>query len=163
MTPGNATERAWCWPPEVRHDTARSATHVRSHGLPLARVRPADLLAAGVVCIPARTVGARDGQPLLADGRVLDVTNVVWCTGFEPKYDWIALPIFGDDGEPLHERGVVARERGLYFVGLVFQSAATSSLVGGVGRDAAYIADRIAARASVEWRSPGERAAGVTA
>jgi putative flavoprotein involved in K+ transport len=37
-------------------------------------------------------------------------------------------------------------EPGLYFVGLFFQSAATSSLVGGVGRDAAYIADNIAAR-----------------
>jgi putative flavoprotein involved in K+ transport len=114
----------------------------------LARVRPADLLAAGVERIQARTVGARDGQPLLADGRVLDVTNVIWCTGFQPKYDWIALPIFGDDGEPMHERGVVATQPGLYFVGLFFQSAATSSLVGGVGRDAAYIADRIAARAS---------------
>ena len=122
------------------------AAQVRSHGLPLARIRPADLLAAGVERIHARTVGARDGQPLLADGRVLDVTNVVWCTGFQPKYDWIALPIFSDDGEPIHERGVVATQPGLYFVGLFFQSAATSSLVGGVGRDAAYIADRIAAR-----------------
>ena len=126
----------------------RVATQVRSHGLPLARVRSADLLAARVERIQARTVGARDRQPLLADGRVLDVTNVIWCTGFQPEYGWIALPIFGDDGEPIHECGVVATQPGLYFVGLFFQSAVTSSLVGGVGRDAAYIADRIAARAS---------------
>ena len=52
----------------------------------------------------------------------------------------------GDDGEPIHERGVVATEPGLYFVGLFFLSAATSSLVGGVGRDAAYIAEQIALR-----------------
>jgi putative flavoprotein involved in K+ transport len=126
----------------------RVAPELRSHGLPLARVRSADLLAARVERIQARTVGARDGQPLLADGRVLDVTNVIWCTGFQPEYGWIALPIFGDDGEPTHECGVVATQPGLYFVGLFFQSAVTSSLVGGVGRDAAYIADRIAARAS---------------
>jgi putative flavoprotein involved in K+ transport len=124
----------------------KAASQLRNHGLPLARVRPADLLAAKVERIHARTVGARDGRPLLADGRILDVTNVIWCTGFQPTYSWIALPIFGDDGEPIHERGVVATQPGLYFVGLFFQSAATSSLVGGVGRDAAYIADRIAAR-----------------
>jgi putative flavoprotein involved in K+ transport len=124
----------------------KAASQLRNHGLPLARVRPADLLAAKVERIHARTVGARDGRPLLADGRILDVTNVIWCTGFQPTYGWIALPIFGDDGEPIHERGLVATEPGLYFVGLFFQSAATSSLVGGVGRDAAYIADRIAAR-----------------
>jgi putative flavoprotein involved in K+ transport len=86
------------------------------------------------------------------------VTNVIWCTGFQPTYDWIALPIFGDDGEPVHERGVVATQPGLYFVGLFFQSAATSSLVGGVGRDAAYIANRIAARASAVAKPEGRGA-----
>jgi putative flavoprotein involved in K+ transport len=95
-----------------------------------------------------RTVGVQDGLPLLEDGRILDVTNVIWCTGFQPDYGWIALPIFEDDEEPMHERGVVVTEPGLYFVGLFFQSAATSSLVGGVGRDAAYIAGEIAARSA---------------
>ena len=136
----------------------KAARRTTAHGLPLARVRPADLLAAGVERIQARTVGVRDGQPLLADGRVLDVTNVIWCTGFRPEFGWIALPIFGDDGEPIHERGVVATQPGLYFVGLFFQSAATSSLVGGVGRDAAYIADRIAARARMHRRPEGQAA-----
>ncbi|MGH2544205.1 MAG: flavin-containing monooxygenase, partial [Ardenticatenaceae bacterium] len=140
----------------------RTATQLRSHGLPLARVKPADLLAAGVERIHARTVGARDGLPLLDDGRVLNVTNVIWCTGFQQDFGWIALPIFGDDGEPIHERGVVATEPGLYFVGLFFLSAAISSLVGGVGRDAAYIANQIAARARTERRSPEERAASLT-
>lgn len=125
----------------------RVATRLRAHGLPLARVKPADLLAAGVERIHARTVGAQDGLPLLDDGRVLDVANVIWCTGFQPDFGWIALSVLGDDGEPIHERGVVATEPGLYFVGLFFLSAAISSLVGGVGRDAAYIADQIAARA----------------
>ncbi len=113
----------------------KAAAQLRGHGLPLARVKLADLQAAGVERIHARTVGVRDGLPLLEDGRILDVTNVIWCTGFRPDYGWIALPIFEDDGEPIHERGVVVTEPGLYFVGLFFQSAATSSLVGGVGRD----------------------------
>jgi putative flavoprotein involved in K+ transport len=112
--------------------------------------------------IHARAVGARDGLPLLDDGRVLGVTNVVWCTGFKPDFGWIALPIFGDDGEPLHERGVVATEPGLYFVGLFFLSAATSSLVGGVGRDAAHIVSQLAARMSLERHSPEGEVASLT-
>jgi putative flavoprotein involved in K+ transport len=126
----------------------KAMAQLRGHGLPLARVKPADLLAAGVERIHARTMGVRDGLPLLEDGRILDVTNVIWCTGYRPDYGWIALPIFEDDGEPIHERGVVVTDPGLYFVGLFFQSAATSSLVGGVGRDAAYIAGEIAARST---------------
>jgi putative flavoprotein involved in K+ transport len=138
----------------------KAAAQLRSHGLPLARVRPADLLDAGVERTHARTVAARDGLPLLDDGRVLDVRNVIWCTGYQSDFGWIDLPILDDDGEPMHEHGVIATEPGLYFIGLFFLSAATSSLVGGVGRDAAYIADQIAARAE---RRPAGRAASVTA
>jgi putative flavoprotein involved in K+ transport len=38
---------------------------------------------------------------------------------------------------------------GLYFIGLPFLYSLSSMLVGGVGRDAAYLADRITARARV--------------
>ena len=37
---------------------------------------------------PALT-GVIDGRAQLADGTVLDVTNVVWCTGFKQVFDWI--------------------------------------------------------------------------
>jgi putative flavoprotein involved in K+ transport len=114
-------------------------------GTPLARVRRRDITAAGVERVP-RTVGARDGLPLLEDGRVLEVVNVVWCTGFRPDFPWIDLPVFDADGEPRHDRGVVAAQPGLYFVGLFFLSAVSSALVGGVGHDAEHIAARIAAR-----------------
>jgi putative flavoprotein involved in K+ transport len=134
----------------------KAAAQLRSHGLPLGRVKPADLLAAGVERIHARTVAARDGLPLLADGRLLDVTNVIWCTGYQPDFGWIALPIFDHDGEPIHERGVIATEPGLYFVGLFFLSAATSSLVGGVGRDAAYIAKHIVSSELKSQERPNE-------
>jgi putative flavoprotein involved in K+ transport len=138
----------------------KAAAQLRNHGLPLARVRPADLRAAGVERIHARTVAAQDGQPLLDDGRVLDVKNVIWCTGYQPDFEWIDLPILDDHGEPAHERGVIATVPGLYFVGLFFLSAATSSLVGGVGRDAAYIAGQIAAQEGMKRRPEG-RASGV--
>lgn len=63
-----------------------------------------------------------------------------------PDFAWIDLPVFADDGGPVHDRGIVGSEAGLYFVGLVFLYALASSLVGGVGRDAEHIAERIASR-----------------
>jgi putative flavoprotein involved in K+ transport len=115
-------------------------------GAPRIRVKSGDLAAAGVERVP-RAVGVRDGSPELEDGRVLDVANVIWCTGFRPEFDWIHLPAFGEAGLPATERGVVAAEPGLYVVGLDFLYAFTSENVGGVGRDARHIARHIAARA----------------
>ena len=119
---------------------------VLAQGGPLIRARPADLAAAGIERVP-RTVGVRDGLPVLQDGRVLDVANVVWCTGFHPGFSWIDLPVFGEDGEPRHERGVVAGAPGLYFVGLDFLYAFSSTMIHGVGRDADHIVEAIASRA----------------
>jgi putative flavoprotein involved in K+ transport len=119
---------------------------MRTQGAPLERVRRRDLIAAGVERVYNRTVGARNGLPVLDDDRVLDVSNVIWSTGFSRDLDWIDLPIVGEDGWPLQERGVVPSAPGLYFVGLPFMRSFASPLLGGVGRDAAYVADRIAAR-----------------
>src|SRR6185503_17324302 len=61
-------------------------------GGPLIRVKSTDLAKLGVERTP-RTAGVKDGQPVLADGRVLEVANVIWCTGFDPGFDWIHLPV----------------------------------------------------------------------
>ena len=116
-----------------------------SKGAPLIRVKLEDLAAAGVEQV-ARTVGVRDGRPELADGRVLDVSTVIWCTGFRSDFGWIDLPVLDDDGMPIHERGVVGAAPGLYFVGLQFQYAAVSDVLLGVGRDAEYVVRHIASR-----------------
>ena len=81
-----------------------------------------------------------------SDGRVLDVANVIWCTGYHPASSWIDLPVFDADGEAKHERGLVTGEPGLYFVGLHFLYAMSSTMIHGVGRDAERIVEVIAAR-----------------
>lgn len=123
--------------------------HARFHGGPALRVKRADLLAAGVERITERVVGARDGRPLLSDDRALDVVAVVWATGFRQRLDWIEPGVAGDGGWPREQRGLVAEAPGLFFCGLSFQSSFRSMLIGGVGDDAAYVADRIVERASV--------------
>jgi putative flavoprotein involved in K+ transport len=113
------------------------------HGkAPLVRVKPKDLVRAGIERV-SRVVGVRDGRPLLEDGRVLDVSNVIWCTGFGPSFSWINLPVFDESGLPIHERGVTSSVPGLYFVGLHFLYALTSDTLMGIGRDAKHIADAV--------------------
>jgi putative flavoprotein involved in K+ transport len=117
-----------------------------STGEPMIRVKPKDLAERGVERVP-RVTGVQHGQALLEDGRRIDVANVVWCTGFQPGFSWIDLPVI-DEGmrEPNHRRGVVEEMPGLYFVGLKFLYSVSSEQIHGVGRDAARIADAIAAR-----------------
>jgi putative flavoprotein involved in K+ transport len=56
---------------------ARLRPEVRRHGGPLLRVKRADLARAGVELAPARTVGVRDGRPVLVGGAGRDAEYVV--------------------------------------------------------------------------------------
>ena len=122
----------------------REMHEIRFHGGPMIRVKREDLQQRDVERLLSRVAGVRDGQPALDDGRVLDVRNVIWCTGFRQVFDWIDLPVIGQDGWPNEYRGVVEDAPGLFFCGLSFQYAFSSMVLPGVGRDAAYLAERIA-------------------
>lgn len=125
----------------------KARSHIRHGGAPLLRYRRKDLLAAGVERTLARTAGVHDGRPVLDDGRVLDVQNVVWCTGFRPDYSWIDIPLdVGDDGYPMQYRGAVDSAPGLYFVGMLFLHSFASMLIAGSARDAERVATHIATR-----------------
>jgi putative flavoprotein involved in K+ transport len=121
---------------------------MRRHGVaPLLRVRRADLAAAGVHVTGTRAIGVEDGRPVLEDGAVLDVANVVWCTGFRQEFGLVRPDVTGDDGYPRGASGIVDDLPGLYYVGLLFQSSFASILIGAAGRDAKRVAAHIAARA----------------
>ncbi len=126
---------------------AKASQHGK--GTLLIRTLPRHLAEAGVERV-GRVRGVEHGRPVLEDGTVLDVTNVVWSTGFDPGFSWVNVPVFGEDGEPRQHRGVVAESPGLYFVGLHFLYAMSSTMVHGVGRDARYVAERIVERLTVE-------------
>jgi putative flavoprotein involved in K+ transport len=69
--------------------------------------------------------------------------------GLPARLSWIDLHVFGDEEapkEPIHRRGIVAGEPGLYFVGLFFLYAMSSGFLPGVGRDAEHVAEHIAWR-----------------
>jgi putative flavoprotein involved in K+ transport len=116
-------------------------------GPPLVRVRPKELKTAGVTRV-GRTTGIDNGKPVVEDGRTLDVSNVIWCTGYRNGFDWIDLPVFDDNHQPIHQRGIVADIPGLYFVGLFFLHAMWSETITGVQPDVQHIVNHL-----VEHRS----------
>jgi putative flavoprotein involved in K+ transport len=123
----------------------RFLAKMRHKGAPLLRVKPKDLVAAGVQRV-GRTTGVVDGSPQLEDGTVLDVANVVWCTGFGPGFSWIDLPVFAEDGEIVHKRGVIEDMPGLYFISLKLQHSVLSDTLLAVGREAGYAVDHLTGR-----------------
>jgi putative flavoprotein involved in K+ transport len=123
-------------------------------GIPLGRARRKDIAAAGIERM-GRTIGVHDGRPVLDDGRVVEAANVIWCTGFDPDFSWIDLPIALENGYPRHKRGVIDSEPGLFFVGLQFLYSLSSALVGGAGRDAEHIVGHIAADRLANPRGQG--------
>ena len=90
-----------------------------------------------------RTIGVKNGNPVLENDISLNVNNIVWCTGFKYDFSWINLNIFDSEGFPVHNRGIVNKMPGIYFLGLHFQYTISSSLLGGVRKDAEYIVNYI--------------------
>jgi putative flavoprotein involved in K+ transport len=123
----------------------RARRKMFTQGTTLIRVKPKELASAGIERVP-KVSGVTDGRPTLEDGRVLDVANVIWCTGFGNGLSWIDMPIFESDGEPRHESGIVTDESGLYFVGLHFLHSFSSTMIHGIARDAKRITDTIEQR-----------------
>lgn len=125
-----------------RTPIGRKVGSKRASNTPLIRVKRQDLADAGVELAP-KVAEVRDGMPVLDDGRVLDVANVIWCTGFDQDFSWLDLSVFEEDGDLRHERGV-AELPGLYFVGLAFQYSLSSDALPGRGRDAKHVARMLA-------------------
>ena len=116
----------------------RARPKLMAQGPPLVRVRPKELEEAGVTRV-GRTTGVENGKPVVGDGQALDVSNVIWCTGYRPGFDWIDIPVFDDQRMPIHQRGIVTDVPGLYFVGLFFLHAMWSETITGVQPDVQHI------------------------
>jgi len=108
-------------------------------GIPEREIRQAGITRVG------RVDEVREGLPLCGS-EVLQPSVVVWCTGFDPDHSWIQLDAFEERGRPSQYRGAALGVSGLFFVGLRFQHRLRSSLIGGVGEDAAYVAEEVARR-----------------
>jgi putative flavoprotein involved in K+ transport len=86
-----------------------------------------------------------DAPPRELDLAAAGVTAIVWATGYRMGFDWIRDALIDEQGFPVHEGGI-AREPGLYFVGLPWLTTRGSSFIIGVGADAEKIVGHLAAR-----------------
>jgi putative flavoprotein involved in K+ transport len=105
------------------------------------------------VRIVGRAIGARGRAVTFADGQPGEFASIVWATGYRPDYSWIEVPVFDEKGHVVHRRGVTSAP-GLFFLGMHWQHTRGSSLLGFVGRDAAYLSSVIAARSRAHATPP---------
>jgi putative flavoprotein involved in K+ transport len=78
------------------------------------------------------------------DLRWAGIDTVIWATGYRRAYRWLRAPVLDRRGEIIHHAGVTPYA-GLYVLGLNFQRQRHSSFIDGVGGDAQYLAQHIAA------------------
>jgi putative flavoprotein involved in K+ transport len=123
----------------------------RGRAEPLVRVRRQELAAAGVRMVP-RTTGVEGGRPVVG-GERLEVANVIWCTGYDEDFGWVGLPGFEAGRRPAHTRGAVEDAPGVYLLGQHLLHSEGSGTLVGVGRDARWIAERIAQTPPVVHRA----------
>ncbi len=111
--------------------------HVRRAGLDL----PEDPAARETLPDPREVV-----DPILSlDLAAAGIGSIIWATGYGYDLGWVDLPVLDAAGRPRHRRGV-AEVEGIYFLGLQWLHKAKSAFLSGVGEDAAYLAEQIAAR-----------------
>lgn len=136
----------WIWPILTRITAdSRLGRRIQSkprQGDALIGIPERQLRDAGVERV-GRIESTRDGSPVCGD-RTLEPRVIVWCTGYAPDYSWIEFPVADERGSLRHYRGAVTDRPGLFFMGQPFQYRKTSSLIGGVGADATFVASEIA-------------------
>ncbi len=71
-----------------------------------------------------------------------DVKNIVWATGYKPNFNWIENIELTPNGYPKHHRGISTTD-GLYFIGLPWLHTRGSATLGGIKKDANYLANNI--------------------
>jgi putative flavoprotein involved in K+ transport len=119
---------------------------------------PAMLCRTHGVELLGRAESARENRIGVRGGREVEVAGVVWATGFRPDFGILESSLLDERGAPLHRRGI-GRERGMYFLGLPWQTTRGSALLGWVGRDAAEVARSIAVSPRIERAELTGRAA----
>ena len=125
--------------------SSRVSRYIQRRGDAVVGLELRNLVRQGTVrLVPHRVVSAEGQQVVLADGTVLPVSTVLWCTGFRPDTSWIDVP--GAVDEQGHPRHVAGRSPidGLHWMGLPWQTRLNSSIIDGVDQDARRTARRVA-------------------
>ncbi|OIQ21901.1 NAD(P)/FAD-dependent oxidoreductase [Lacinutrix sp. MedPE-SW] len=89
-----------------------------------------------------RTKDALNQEIIFESTKISTIKNVIWSTGYRPNFKWINGLELDADGYPKNYRGV-SNIDGLYFIGLPWMFTRGSATLGGVSKDASYLANVI--------------------
>ncbi|MFP3378378.1 NAD(P)/FAD-dependent oxidoreductase [Bacillus sp. SIMBA_069] len=102
-----------------------------------------ELIRNGAIKLEEKVVSASENNIMFQNGGTYSAESIIWSTGFIQNYKWIELEkAVNENGFPNHVRGT-SPVKGLYYIGLPWQSQRGSALICGIGKDAAYILSEI--------------------
>jgi putative flavoprotein involved in K+ transport len=136
----------WSWATALRLDRVTASSRIGrrlSTRDQIIGVGPRRLERQHGVRLRPRATGATGRVVTFADGFTAEYDVVIWATGFTSDNRWINIPgVTNKTGQLLQSRGVTPSP-GLYTLGQAWQHTRGSALLGWVGNDAAYLAERI--------------------
>ena len=89
-----------------------------------------------------RTRDASDHKIFFEKKKVSTIKNIIWATGYRPNFSWIEGLELDADNYPKNYRGI-SNIKGLYFMGLPWMYTRGSATLGGVSKDAQFLANYI--------------------
>ena len=101
-----------------------------------------EILSRKKVITAGRTKDALNEEIIFDEKKVSSIKNIIWATGYRPNFKWIEGLELDGGGYPKNYRGVSNIE-GLYFIGLPWMHTRGSATLGGVSKDASYLANVI--------------------
>ncbi|KKZ99091.1 hypothetical protein B4147_3675 [Bacillus wiedmannii] len=102
-----------------------------------------ELIRNGAIKLEEKVVSASENNIMFQNGGTYSAESIIWSTGFIQNYKWIELEkAVNENGFPNHVRGI-SPVKGVYYIGLPWQSQRGSALICGIGKDAAYILSEI--------------------
>ncbi|MGE1014553.1 oxidoreductase [Bacillus wiedmannii] len=102
-----------------------------------------ELIRNGAIKLEEKVVSASENNIMFQNGGTYSAESIIWSTGFIQNYKWIELEkAVNENGFPNHVKGI-SPVRGLYYIGLPWQSQRGSALICGVGKDASYLLSEI--------------------
>ncbi|PFO66254.1 oxidoreductase [Bacillus cereus] len=102
-----------------------------------------ELIRSGAIKLEEKVVRASENNIMSQNGGTYSAESIIWSTGFIQNYKWIEIEkAVNGNGFPNHVRGI-SPVKGLYYIGLPWQSQRGSALICGVGKDAAYLLSEI--------------------
>ena len=103
-----------------------------------------EILSRKNVKVVGRTKDALGRELRFEKESISSISSIVWATGYRPNFTWIEGLELDNNHYPKCYRGV-SNISGLYFIGLPWMYTRGSATLGGVKKDATYLAARIKA------------------